>query len=238
MFRPTGKYSLSGMFLFDKPSAVTSHGVVKLFREKLGFQRIGHSGTLDPMATGLLIMLCGVATKYQSLFQGMPKVYEGEITFGVETDTWDKEGRIISSAEPRLTAGAIKRVVEFMSGKVLQRVPPFSAVKFRGKRLYKLARQNKAVPSIMREVNIKWLRYSYAKPKLKFAVECSGGTYIRSLAFEMGKTLGVGAHLSSLRRLSIGGWRISDAFGMDFLNSADRKNVLARLIKVSEMPEI
>jgi len=188
----------SGILLFDKPQGITSHDAVDILRRKLNFKKIGHAGTLDPMATGLLVMLLGPATKYQAGIQGGVKVYKGAIKLGVETDTWDAEGKVVGEAPVEgITADKIKNVVGFFTGKVVQQVPPFSAVRYKGRHLYKLARKNMAVPVIRREVNIKWNRYAFKKPVFDFEVECSGGTYVRAIAHEMGRMLGTGGILTS-----------------------------------------
>ncbi|MCG2726631.1 MAG: tRNA pseudouridine(55) synthase TruB [Elusimicrobia bacterium] len=221
---------ISGIFLFDKPSQTTSHGAVKLFREKLNIKRIGHGGTLDPMATGLLVLFVGLATKSQSKVQNCNKVYTGNIELGIETDTWDGEGRILKECKVGdFTPASLKRIIAFMTGKIAQNVPPFSAVKYKGKRLYKLARRNMAVPAIKRQVNVKWLKYSYKKPFLHFKIECSSGTYIRSIAHEMGIKLGCGGCLSKLRRESIASWSVNDAVDLDFLKKSSYEQVISKI---------
>ena len=224
---------ISGIFLFDKPSQATSHGIVKLFREKLKIKRIGHSGTLDPMATGLLVVLVGAAAKCQSEIQNYNKVYKGIVELGIETDTWDRDGRILKECEVGdVTPASLKRIIAFMTGKIAQNVPPFSAVKYKGKRLYKLARRNMAVPIIKRQVNVKWLKYSYRKPFLRFKIECSSGTYIRSIAHEMGIKLGCGGRLSELRRENVASWSVKEALDADFLEKSSYEQLISKLIAV------
>lgn len=202
----------SGLLLFDKPKGITSHDAVDLLRRKLGVRRIGHSGTLDPMATGLLILLVGKATSAQASLQGSAKVYGGTILFGAETDTWDAEGKIVAEAPPpALDAGSVGKAVEAFSGKIIQTVPSYSAVRLRGRPMYKLARNNVAMPEVKREADVRWLSWTPRPPELDFELECSGGTYVRSIACEMGRFLGSRAHLTALRRLSIGRWSVKDA---------------------------
>lgn len=223
----------SGILLFDKPQGITSHDAVDLLRRKLNFKKIGHAGTLDPMATGLLVMLLGQATKHQARLQGCAKVYKGAIKLGVETDTWDAEGKMVREAPVEgITADKIKSVVGFFTGKVVQQVPPFSAVRYKGKHLYKLARKNKAVPVIRREVNIKWNRYAFKRPVLDFEVECSGGTYVRAIAYEMGRMLGTGGHLNELRRLSVNRWKVDGALKSETLGKMTVEAVRARILEV------
>jgi tRNA pseudouridine55 synthase len=225
--------TLSGILLFDKPKGITSHDAVDLLRRRLNFKKIGHTGTLDPMATGLLVMLLGPAVKYQSRLQGCAKVYSGAITLGVETDTWDAAGKVLKEAPVAgISQEKIKSVIGFFTGKVVQQVPSFSAVRYKGTHLYKLARKNSAVPAIRREVNIKWNAYSFKKPCLNFEVECSGGTYVRSIAYEIGRMLGTGGHLSELRRLSVNRWKVADAIDRETLQKLPLETLNARLLEV------
>ena len=224
---------ISGLLLFDKPKGITSHDAVDLLRRRFNFKKIGHTGTLDPMATGLLVMLMGPATKYQAKLQSCVKVYSGVVTLGVETDTWDAEGKVLRETPAAgITQEKIKNVIGFFTGKVVQQVPSFSAVRYKGTHLYKLARKNSAVPAIRREVNIKWNRYSFKEPLLKFEVECSGGTYVRSIAYEIGRMLGTGGHLSELRRLSVNRWKVADALDRETLQKLPLENLKARLLEV------
>lgn len=223
----------SGILLFDKPRGITSHDAVDLLRRRLNFKKIGHTGTLDPMATGLLVMLLGAATRHQAGLQGCAKVYSGVITLGVETDTWDAEGKVVrESPVTGVTQERIKGIVGFFTGKVVQQVPSFSAVRYKGKHLYKLARKNTAVPAMRREVNIKWKSYSFNSPFLSFEVECSGGTYVRSIAYEIGRMLGTGGHLSELRRLKVNRWEVADALNRETLQKLPLEALKARLLEV------
>ncbi len=224
----------SGIFLFDKPKGITSHDAVELLRRKLAIKKIGHTGTLDPMATGLLIMLVGTATKVQGAMQGSAKVYSGTMLFGAETDTWDAEGKIVAEAPPPdLSEELVKKTVAAFSGKIMQQVPSYSAVRHQGRHLYKLARGNEAVPEIKREVEVRWLSWTIRPAALDFEVECSGGTYVRSIACEMGRALGSRAHLSALRRLRIGAWSVKDA-----VTEADLQVLTpeAALVKLKPLP--
>jgi tRNA pseudouridine55 synthase len=223
----------SGLFLFDKPKGITSHDAVDLLRRKLSIRRIGHTGTLDPMATGLLILLVGGATSAQAALQGSAKVYGGTITFGSETDTWDAEGKVVAEAPPPpLDEESVRRAVAGFSGRIIQQVPSYSAVRRNGTPLYKLARRNEAVPEIKREADVRWLSWAARPPHLDFELECSGGTYVRSIACELGRALGSRAHLSALRRLSIGAFAVKDAVTSERLAAMTPEEALARLAPV------
>lgn len=226
----------SGLLLFDKPNGITSHDAVTLMREKLHFARIGHCGTLDPMATGLLIMLVGKATSAQAAMQGASKTYSGTIMFGTETDTWDAEGKTTETgAVPDLTPELIAKTAVAFSGKIIQQVPHYSAVRMNGHHMYKLARNKITVPAVRREVQVRWLSWAIKPASLDFEIECSGGTYLRSIAHEFGRALGSRAHLSSLRRLTIGAWSVADAFTAEELKGLTREAALARLRPVPQV---
>lgn len=221
----------AGLFLFDKPKGITSHDAVYLLRRKLGVQRIGHSGTLDPMATGLLILLVGSATKAQEGLQGASKIYTGTILFGAETDTWDAEGKVVAEAPPpALDAASVGRAVAAFDGRIIQQVPPYSAVRMQGKPMYKLARKNIAMPVVRRETDVKWLGWTLRPPELDFEIECSGGTYIRSIACELGRAMGSRAHLTVLRRTSIGAYRADGAVTAAGLAAMTPEETAARLL--------
>jgi tRNA pseudouridine55 synthase len=223
----------SGIFLLDKPKGITSHDAVDLLRRKLHFRRIGHTGTLDPMATGLLMLLVGSATAAQSAMQGSAKVYGGSILFGSETDTWDAEGKVVEAAPPpTLDEESVKKAVAAFNGKITQTVPPYSAVRLGGKHMYKLARHNVVLPVVKRDVDVKWLSWSVKAPSIDFEIECSGGTYIRSIACELGRFMGSRAHLTALRRLSIGTWSVKDAFTAEQLAAMTPEAALASLVPV------
>lgn len=223
----------SGLFLFDKPKGITSHDAVQLLRAKLSIKRIGHTGTLDPMATGLLVLLIGSATSGQLAMQGLPKIYGGTIMFGAETDTWDAEGKITAEAPvPDLGEEAVKKAVAAFNGKLVQQVPPYSAVRMNGRHMYKLARANQVMPEVRRDVEVRWISWAARPPALDFEIECSGGTYVRAVAHEMGRALGSRAHLSVLRRLSIGSWSVKDAINAETLAALSTEAALARLTPV------
>lgn len=220
----------SGLFLFDKPKGITSHDAVDLLRRKLGIRRIGHTGTLDPMATGLLILLAGSATSSQAALQGASKTYSGAILFGAETDTWDAEGTVVAEAPPpSLDEDSVGKAISAFSGKIIQQVPPHSAVKIQGKPMYKLARKGAVMPEVRREAEVRWLAWTPRPPELDFTIECSGGTYIRSIACELGRALGSRAHLKALRRESIGSFSVKDAVTAEELAAMTPEQAAARL---------
>lgn len=221
----------SGLLLFDKPKGITSHDAVYLLRRKLSIQRVGHSGTLDPMATGLLILLAGSATKAQAGFQGASKTYSGVISFGAETDTWDAEGAVTAEAPPpALDEASVRKAVAAFSGRIIQQVPPYSAVRLQGKPMYKHARQGAAMPEVRREADVKWLSWRAGPAALEFELECSGGTYVRSIAREIGIFLGSRAHLSALRRESIGAYSVKDALTAEALAALTPAEAAGRLV--------
>lgn len=225
----------SGLFLLDKPKGITSHDAVYILRRKFSIRRIGHSGTLDPMATGLLILLVGTATSSQAMLQGSAKRYSGTILFGAETDTWDAEGRVTAEAPPpALDRPSVEAAVKNFTGRIIQRVPPYSAVKVGGRQLYKLARRNAPVPEVRREADVRWLSWEPRPPALDFDIECSGGTYIRSIATELGIALGSRAHLSALRRTAIGAYSVADAVTVELLAAMSAEEAAARLLPAPE----
>jgi len=221
----------SGLFLFDKPKGITSHDAVDLLRKKIFLRRIGHCGTLDPMATGLLILLVGGATSSQSAMQGSAKIYSGTIRFGSETDTWDAEGKVTAEAPaPSLDERTVGEAVKAFNGKIVQQVPPYSAMRIDGRHMYKLARRNVAMPEVRREVEVRWLSWSAGTGSLDFLIECSGGTYVRSIAHEMGRLTGSRAHLAALRRESIGVYTVKGAVTAGELEKMTRQEALAKLV--------
>lgn len=221
-----------GLLLVDKPKGLTSHDVVLALRRRLApGVKVGHSGTLDPMASGLLILLVGRATKSAAHYQHLPKVYTGTIRFGQETDTGDLDGRLQRSAPlpEGLDAGRLKATMEGYRGTVEMPAPLYSAVKYKGKPLYAYARKGIEVPLPTRTCQIfSWELLGWESPELSFRLSCSHGTYARSLAVSLGAKLDSAAVLSSLRRESVGDYSISDALALDAANSLPLSELLAR----------
>lgn len=211
MSRPQSPCGPSGLLLVDKPEKMTSHDVVDAVRRLLGTRRVGHTGTLDPAATGLLVLCVGRAGRLQSFLTGFDKSYEGAMRFGVETDTYDRDGTPVGTPHPNpyperasLDAACARYV-----GALQQSPPPYSAKKIGGKKFYEFARKGESVPDMPKTVRVqRFVTLSLEGDQACFAVDCSSGTYIRSLVHEVGKDLGFGAHLVSLRRTAIGPFRL------------------------------
>ena len=206
------------IILIDKPACISSFGVVAKARAKLRDEfchkiKVGHTGTLDPFATGLLILLSGKMTKKSNDFLKLDKTYEATLKLGYTSTTGDPEGEITKTqGSKQPTLENIKLVTQSFIGTIAQTPPRFSAIKINGQRAYKLARQNKDFTIPSRNItiyNIEILNYNY--PELKIRVHCSSGTYIRTLAEDLGKKLGTGAYLTALRRIQIGDYSITDA---------------------------
>lgn len=205
--------SLSGFLVIDKAEGMSSHEVVQLVRRQLQVGKIGHLGTLDPMATGVLPLAVGRATRLARFLMGGRKVYEGTIRLGLSTDTYDRLGQPTSELrQPRLTPDRIRTAVESMVGEQMQTPPPYSAKKIGGRRAYRLARQGFRVEIPPQRIRIDRFKYRQGSADaIDFEIHCSPGTYVRALAHELGQKLGCGAHLSKLRRLSSGKFSLSMA---------------------------
>ncbi|MBZ5516582.1 MAG: tRNA pseudouridine(55) synthase TruB [Acidobacteriia bacterium] len=212
----------SGVLIIDKPAGVTSHDVVACVRKILGIRQIGHFGTLDPFATGVLPLSVGKATRFAQFYLRSRKAYEGVIRFGHATDTYDATGKPNSDyVAPRLDTEALRKAMQELTGRILQTPPPFSAKRVGGKRAYELARQQKPVDLKPVEVEIYALEMLGIEGEvMRFAVECSGGTYVRSLAHDLGQRLGCGAYLAELRRTSVAEFRLERAVTLDQLREA------------------
>lgn len=218
----------SGVLLVDKPPKLTSHDVVDVARRLLGTRRVGHTGTLDPAATGLLVLCVGRAGRLQSFLTGWEKTYEGTLRFGVATDTYDAEGTPAGEPhpDPRPNLAALEEACRSFTGEIRQSPPPYSAKKVAGKKFYEMARKGEAVPDLPKTVTVREFAVLALEGDVAaFRVSCTSGTYIRSLAHEVGQALGFGAHLASLRRTSIGPFRLEDARtlpDLDAMAPADR----------------
>ena len=227
---------IEGVLLVDKPSGMTSHDVVYRLRRKLQIQRIGHAGTLDPMATGLLIMLIGKATRISQYLISVDKVYEGEITLGSTTNSQDAEGEVMETRPvPPLTEAQLRATMKTFLGDQYQTPPMFSAIKLGGVPLYKMARQGEVVerePRFIRVAAFELL--SLALPKLTFRLDCTKGTYVRTVANDLGAKLGCGAHLSALRRTGSGKFNIGQCTTLDAIQEMSLAEIEKRLIPVRE----
>lgn len=210
----------TGLLLLDKPSGITSHDVVSQVRRLSGQPRVGHTGTLDPLATGLLPMLLGEATKISPFATADDKAYETTARLGVRTDTLDADGTILTDepVDSGLDVATIERALGRLRGVITQQVPRYSAVKVAGRRLHELAREGRDVTPPTREVTIHRLELlELAPPELRLAVVCSKGTYIRQLVADLGDALGPGAHVTALRRTRVGELDVANAITLDRL---------------------
>ncbi len=206
------------LFLIDKPAGLTSHDVVERVRNATAFARIGHSGTLDPMATGLLLLCAGGAARLQSFFTRMDKSYEGVIRLGRSTTTYDREGETVGLERDASRIGQedIESAAAAFRGEFLQSPPPYSAKKVKGQKFYEMARRGETVPVLPKKVRVSHLAFGRLDEagRLPFSVSCSSGTYVRAIASELGEKLGSGAHLEALRRTRIGEFAVADAVAL------------------------
>ena len=202
-----------GILLVDKPKGPTSHDIVDAVRRRFHCKRVGHCGTLDPMATGLLILVLGRATKLADKFSGEDKTYTGTMLLGIETDTQDAEGESVATKEvPPLTPDQIEAAFAKFRGDVMQTPPMYSAKKIAGQVLYRAARKGKDIPREPKLVHIYDLRVTALDlPRVSFLMTCSKGTYVRTIATDIGRDLGCGAHLVEIRRHASGRFRIENA---------------------------
>jgi tRNA pseudouridine55 synthase len=226
-----------GIVLIDKNEGETSFDVVRKAKKFFKKKKVGHAGTLDPFATGLLIILLGQGSKLSPYLMSGRKRYLATMTLGVETDTLDKTGRIVRTAPvPELDEKKIKDVMQGFVGDIEQTPPAYSAVNLNGQRAYKLARQGIAVELKKRVVTIDSINIvSLDLPDIVFEVACSGGTYVRSLAADIGERFGSMAHLSSLRRLSSGSFEVKDALDSKMLATGENiDSTKARVISLSD----
>lgn len=210
--------AIGGILLVDKPTGPTSHDIVDCVRRETRFKKVGHAGTLDPMATGLLIILLGKYTKRSSHFSDYDKEYEATLLLGVSTDSGDKEGNIVEQKEldpAAMDKETIEKVFGTFCGDTEQIPPMYSAKKIKGKKLYELARKGVVIEREPKKVSIKEIKIlNMTLPEITFCVKCSKGTYIRQLAHDIGEKLHCGAHLTSLRRTKIGPFSVEKAISL------------------------
>ena len=227
---------LEGVLLVDKPQGLTSHDVVYRLRRKLQMKKIGHAGTLDPMATGLLVMLIGKATRISQYLMSTDKIYEGEATLGVITDSQDAEGEMMETRPvPELSEAQVRDTMKTFLGDQYQIPPMHSAIKIDGVKLYHLARKGEEVEREPRFIRIaRFELLSFALPKLSFDLHCTKGTYVRTIAHDLGQKLGCGAHLSALRRTGSGAFTIAQCTPLDEIEKLSLPEIEKRLIPVYE----
>jgi len=226
-----------GVLLVDKAEGMTSHDVVALIRRKLEIKKVGHCGTLDPIATGLLLLTLGRGTKIQDLLMSEDKKYAGTLLLGITTSTQDRQGEIVNQREvPPLDENKIRAAFEKFCGDFYQMPPMVSAIKRGGVPLYKLARQGKVVEREARLVHV--YRYGIdqiALPEIDFSVLCSKGFYVRTYVHDIGEELGCGAHLKSLRRLKSGRFDVDRAISVGEIKNASREEILSRILSLPEV---
>lgn len=227
-----GKTDLEGVLLIDKPDGMTSHDVVDRVRHKLKMKRIGHAGTLDPNATGLLIILVGKATKLSQFLMGLDKTYEGVITLGIKTTTQDAEGEVVAECPvPELSEEQVKEAMKKFEGDQYQTPPMFSAKKQDGVPLYKLARKGKTVEREPRFIHVASFKLDrWESPDIEFTLGCSKGTYVRTVANDLGDNLGCGGYLKELRRTDIERFRIEDSIELEAFEDLPIEEVKGWLI--------
>lgn len=229
--------SLDGVLLVDKAEGMTSHDVVALVRRQLGIRKVGHCGTLDPIATGLLLITIGRGTKVQDLLMSEDKEYVGTLTLGAATSTQDREGEVIEAKPvPQLSDSDIRAAFDKFRGDFYQTPPMVSAKKHRGVPLYKLARQGKVVEREPRFVHV--YRYTIdhiAVPDIDFSVLCSKGFYVRTYAHEIGEVLGCGGHLKSLRRTKSGRFDVANAITVEQIKELPREEIVKRILSLPEV---
>lgn len=209
-----------GILLIDKPLGITSHDVVNAVRRKLSTKRVGHAGTLDPLGTGLLVVAVGPATRFLQYLPLEPKAYEGTIQFGKRTNTYDAEGEIVSEGQvPENLDSVLEDLKPRFMGLIDQIPPMHSAVKVGGKPLYKYARQGEEIERQTRTIHISELEFFVQGDSADFRLVCSGGTYVRTLADDLGQAVGSGAYLTRLRRTRVGRFSLDAATPLDQIGS-------------------
>lgn len=229
--------ALDGLVLVDKPAGPTSHDIVDEIRRCFRLEKVGHGGTLDPMATGLLIILLGRGTKLSNYVMGADKVYEGLMHLGVSTDTEDLDGKVVAEAEyGGVTRESVEREMAKLIGDQMQTPPMVSAVKLDGVPLYKLARKGKTVerePRLIHVYEFKLLDFNL--PWVRFRLRCTKGTYVRTLCADIGRTLGCGAYLEQLRRTESGSMKVENAIGFEEILKLDAGQLSEHVIPIHQL---
>ena len=227
----------NGILLVDKPSAWTSHDIVAKIRSYFSLNKVGHAGTLDPLATGLLILLIGKATKLSNSIMGGDKIYNAKVKFGLTTSTQDIDGKIIKTSNTSMiNSNIITKTLPFFTGEIKQLPPMVSAIKKDGMPLYKLARKGIEIEREERSIKIKKLELiEFNNPYASFKITCSKGTYVRTLANDIGDKLGCGGCLKKLRREASDPFTIDKAHSLDFILSKTRDTLQEISICTEEM---
>ncbi len=226
-----------GILPIDKPSGMTSHDVVDAIRRKTGIKRVGHGGTLDPMATGVLVIMLGRGTKLSNRLMSSDKTYEGTMYLGKTTDSQDATGTVIKEGEwEHITREMLEEEMKKFKGDIFQTPPMVSAVKIDGVPLYKHARKGKTVERKPRLVHIyKFTILEFAPPEIKFELRCTKGTYVRTICNDIGENLGCGAHLSALRRTKAGTFSIEQAIPLDTVLNDTTEELFNKIIPVKNI---
>ena len=226
----------SGVLLVDKPVGITSHDVVDIARRVYRVRRIGHTGTLDPAASGLMLLLIGTATKVAPYLTAMDKTYRASIRFGATSDTGDAEGTLTPKGNPdTITESALRNALGQVTGTITQNVPAYAAVRSGGRRRYEIARSGETVPPMERETEIfESELLSLDLPVAVARFRCASGTYIRALAECIGETLACGAYLDGLRRESVGAWHVDDALSVERLRELKRGDAALTLSPIEQ----
>ena len=229
--------NFEGILLVDKPSGITSHDIVDRLRRKLKMKKIGHAGTLDPLATGLMIMLVGKATKVSQFLISLDKAYEGTFKLGVETDSQDSDGEVVETKDlpENLSEEIIGDAMKEFLGDQYQTPPMFSAKKINGVPLYKMARKGKTVEREPRVIRINELSLQrWDSPEGRFFMDCSKGTYVRTVFHDLGQKLDCGGHLTSLRRTKINDFSIEGVPTLEEIETMGTGEFQSLLIPVRE----
>lgn len=228
--------AISGVLVVDKPIGLTSHDVVQIVRKGTGIRRAGHTGTLDPRASGVLVILIGPAVRLSEYVSASDKRYQAVVHLGTTTDTYDADGRIISTAPVNVTESEFQAELQKFVGEIEQVPPPYSAVKVHGRKAYEMAREGEEIDLQPRKINVYSLELlEWAVPEAVIDVYCSSGTYVRSLAHDLGTAMGCGAHLVGLRRTKSGRFTLRDAVPLRKLRDAfDDGNWYQFLIPAAE----
>jgi len=228
---------LDGVLLVDKPTDHTSHDVIARLRGKLKMKRIGHAGTLDPMATGVLVVLVGKATRASQYLMSLDKEYAGTIKLGQVTNTQDAEGEVLETRPvPVLTEAEVKAATQSFVGDQYQMPPMFSAIKIDGVPLYKSARKGEEIEREPRFVRISSFEITrFASPEIDFVLRCTKGTYVRTVAHDLGAKLGCGGHLSALRRTATGKFGVAQCLTLDQIQAMTLPEIEKRLLPVYEV---
>jgi len=222
---------MNGFLVVDKPAGMTSHDVVNAVRRIAETRRVGHTGTLDPLATGVLVLALGAATRLVQFIDNNDKTYRATLRLGETTTTYDADGETVESCPVTVSHAEVEAALASFRGAIAQVPPMYSAIKVKGQKLYKLARQGKEIERAPRSVTLHRLDVlDWALPDVTIEVVCSAGTYVRSLAHDLGQQLGCGAHLIALTRTAAGEFRLADAYTLEALRALAQAGRLAEAL--------